>query len=647
MRNNAQRWNNLSAFCMLAAVVMYSLLPVSIKWGEGHKFPFLFMATCYLVSCLISGLVLQNFYPEFTRVVKDVVKNNIIKKKERKHAFLFLVGGLDYVLFTVSAQFVGYAVIAVVYEVWVFLFVFYMSYIYKNEQRYKFTVLATTLLTLLAFFGVIFVLISQYKADSFFENYKNLILGGGLAFCAAVCTCLAAHGFLWATNMKNAYRKMNKQLAADAVNTDIFSNLGNSKTKNIVIEICFSVFLFIIRNLVVALLVVLVGIGTGENVKEFAGHVIEGHWVPILAIGGIIAVAGILWRMSNLLTDNLSINAMSYLTPIFTVFCLWALFGIDIEYTGLFIIGTLAVVVANLLINFSGSVRRSYKALIISLWGFGAWVYLVPGSTINIETYFQIVAIASTMYILLVSFRLDRLVRRTTAEEELSLELFEKISAKIWEKEKTAKTEDKFDEFAVALRGYLEQLDSTDESIKFHNIYNKVKVKFYNFYKTLNRQNSEDMEKMHMLHDLESDFNKYVHSKQQGYNFGELMTLGILGMIIVSVLMLTVPGKYAESVSAEELSLTIFSLNTFAMLISATVVFLFFNILDLQADRREKIMGKEERGDGVNAFGILFRDVQERNFGRGLSIIVCIAIVLTYSGLFYDKWVMNGWFLTT
>ena len=646
MRNNAQSWNSLSAFYMLAAVVMYSLLPVSIKWGEGHKFPFLFVATCYLVTCLISGLILWIFCPRFTRAVKDVVKNNIVKTKERRHALLFLFSGLDYAFFAASAQFADYAVVSVVYEVWVFLFVFYMLYLYKNEQRYKLTVLATTFLTLLAFFGVVFVLVSQYKIDDFSQNYKNLFFGGVLGLLAAACVCLSAHGFLWATNMKNAYQKTDKHLTADAVNIDIFSNFDDSK-KLIAIEIFFGVILLVIHCLFAALLGVLIGIGTGEDVREFAGHVIEGHWMSILAVGGILAVAAIAWRMSNLLTDNLSINALSYLTPIFTVFCLWVLFGINIEHTGLFIIGTLAVIVANLLINFSGSVRRSYKALIISLWGFGTWVYLIPGSTINIETYFQIVAIASTMYILLVSFRLDRLVRRTTAEEELSLELFEKISAKIWEEEKTAKTEDKFDEFAVALRRHLEQLDSTDESIKFHDIYNKVKVEFYNFYKTLNRQNSEDMEKMHMLHDLESDFNKYVHSKQQGYNFGELMTLGILGMIIVSVLMLTVPGEYAESVPAEELSLTIFSLNTFAMLISATVVFLFFNILDLQADRREKIMGKEERGDGVNTFGILFRDVQERNFGRGLSIIVCIAIVLTYSGLFYDKWVMNGWFLTT
>ena len=251
------------------------------------------------------------------------------------------------------------------------------------------------------------------------------------------------------------------------------------------------------------------------------------------------------------------------------------------------------------------------------------------------------------MYILLVSFRLDRLVRRTTAEEELSLELFEKISANIFRGTKAEKADDKFHKFAGELREYLEQLDSTDESIKFHDIYNKVKVRFHDFHETLNGQNPEDMEKLHMLHDLESDFNKYVHSKQQGYNFGELMTLGILGAIIVSVLMLMIPGKFAENVSVEELSLTIFSIKVFAMLVSATVVFLFFNIWDLQADRREKIMGSEKRGKtGGMIFGILFRDTQKRNFEQGLSIVVCITIVFTYFGLFYDQWVMSGWFLT-
>ena len=207
MKNNAQSQNNLSAFYMLGAVIMYSLLPVSIKWGEGHKFPFLFVATCYLVACLISVLVLWIFCPRFTRAVKDAVKNNIITTKERKHALLFLFSGLDYAFFASSAQFADYAVVSVVYEIWVFLFVFYMSYIYKDEQRYKFAVIATTLLTLLAFLGVVFVLVSQYKIDGFFQNYKNFIFGGGLGLCAAACVCLSAHGFLWATNMKNVYQK--------------------------------------------------------------------------------------------------------------------------------------------------------------------------------------------------------------------------------------------------------------------------------------------------------------------------------------------------------------------------------------------------------------------------------------------------------
>ena len=640
MNDNTQGRNHLAAFFMLAAIVMYSLFPVVIKWGVGHEFPFLFIAAGRLIVSIMLGFLLWCFYKEFMRAVKGIIKDNIIKTKARIHVFIFTLSFFDYGLFAISAKFLDYAAVAVIYEMWVIMFVFYTAYLYRHERRYKFNISTTVFLTLLAFGGVVFVLISQHEEIGFSGNYKNLFYGGGLAFFAAVLACLGANGMLWATKMKDIYRA-DKELSTNTANAGVASYLRDQKK----VEVLFVVTLYGIGSGVFALLSVLIGVVAGEDVGKFVAHTIDRYWLPILAFGIIGVVAGILWRASNLITTNLSINAISYLTPIFTITFLWISFGVGIERLDLFIIGTIAIIVANLLINFAGSVRRSYKSLIIGLWGFGTWTYLAPVSTVDIEAYFQIIAIVATMYILLVSFRLDRLVRRTTSEEELSLELAEKISAIIWAERKMGKKASETYEFAVRLRSDLVELDSMDEPTELSKIYNRAKRRFRVFYKRVLDGTAPDIERLHNLHDMENDFNKYVHSKQQGHNFGEFITLGILGLIIIAVLMLSSPGISAEGIATTGVSLTIFSIKVFAMLVSATVVFLFFNIWDLQADRREKIMGSEKRGKtGGPIFGILFRDTQKRNFEQGLSIVVCITIVLTYSGLFYDKWVMNGWF---
>ncbi len=69
-------------------------------------------------------------------------------------------------------------------------------------------------------------------------------------------------------------------------------------------------------------------------------------------------------------------------------------------------------------------------ALIVSLWVFGAigvlFSGLFTGWALHLEIYFQTTAALAVMYVLLVAFRINRLVRRTDEEEELTLDLMGK-----------------------------------------------------------------------------------------------------------------------------------------------------------------------------------------------------------------------------
>ena len=64
--------------------------------------------------------------------------------------------------------------------------------------------------------------------------------------------------------------------------------------------------------------------------------------------------------------------------------------------------------------------------LIVSLWFFGAIGVLFIDRALHLEIYFQTITALAVMYVLLVAFRIDRLVRRTAEEEELTLDLMGK-----------------------------------------------------------------------------------------------------------------------------------------------------------------------------------------------------------------------------
>ena len=66
------------------------------------------------------------------------------------------------------------------------------------------------------------------------------------------------------------------------------------------------------------------------------------------------------------------------------------------------------------------------QALIVSLWVFGAIGVLFIDRALHLEIYFQTITALAVMYVLLVAFRIDRLVRRTAEEEELTLDLMGK-----------------------------------------------------------------------------------------------------------------------------------------------------------------------------------------------------------------------------
>ena len=327
----------------------------------------------------------------------------------------------------------------------------------------------------------------------------------------------------------------------------------------------------------------------------------------------IAPLAGTAFRQANLLTNNLSINALRYTGPLFAV--LWLFLFRDTNYMNFdfLVIGATAIIAANLLLNFEAEIRLGYKALILALWGCGMVVYL--RQVVVFYDYFNLIEVAVVIFILVLSFRTDRLVRRSTNEENSVLELQQKISTFVTNKKMQKKTLDT-----------LLQISAYKTLKGLQNSYNELK-------NSLTTAKSQIKDKK-IFSEILGKIDMLVHSKQQGINFGELTALFILTFITTGGILFLFPSE-AKGWAG-------FFIEMFAFLMASTVLFLLFNILDLQKDRNHPILqNMSSQSNKDDNFSILFRDTQNRNFERWISIIICICITFAYAWLLWSKWLLQ------
>ena len=110
-------------------------------------------------------------------------------------------------------------------------------------------------------------------------------------------------------------------------------------------------------------------------------------------------------------------------------------------------IGATAIIVANLLINFEAEIRWSFEALILALGGCGTIVYLredlfknwlgIPDWAWSGDGYFGSIALAATVFTLLLAFRVARLVTRTNDEENRTFIILRRLDSLVRSKQVT------------------------------------------------------------------------------------------------------------------------------------------------------------------------------------------------------------------
>ena len=591
--------NLTAASYMLVSVLAYSFIPLVIARSGAADSPFLFNSVWRFgltIGCLVTLLV---FYWQV--LVNREVLSLIVRGIFSWTIFFATIQSFENALFAWATRFIDISVANILFELWPILFILLTAWLFQQDSKYRKNIFAIFPLLMVAMVGLFFVIFSQTGGIAFTNvSISDLIRGISLAILAALTASLGAFHLEWGRTLAESISSIDAQ----SENKASLILLGT------VLSYAISNLFAIVPNLVI-------GFSLGESI----------HF-SILAIGfvgGMIlhSSGGILFRVSNLITNNLGVNSLNYGIPILSLLWLWVFSEISVLRADYLVIGSVAVITANLLINFDAEIRFGFKSLLLALGTCGAIIYLRDGIFDNISNisgwnwagsgYFESIAVSATVFTLLLAFRVTRLISRTNDEVVRIFSVYRKLETLI-----------RLDVISSDVLECIRGIDGTKSRSELQNAYAKARI----YLDKAVPHNSSDRE---ILNSAEVDLDTLVHSKQIGLALGEMFGIVVFAGITIALALFTRPPDTEGWIRL--------LVDLFAMLISSVIIFLVVYVFDLDRERDEP---KLEQYATTGDYSLRFPDAGGRVFDQLLSIVVGIAIVVTYAGLLTYKWL--GWF---
>ncbi len=334
---------------MFVAVLLLPFLPLAVARSGGVDSPLLFNATMRMGIVLGCLVALAAGYRSL--LVNAGVCSIIARSAVRWTMFFSLLSYFDLAFLAASAQFVDISVSAVLYELWPILMIILMARLFRlGQYRRNFRAMAPSLVVVFA--GVGFVVASQTGGLALGDaGFSTLAVGLGLAVAAALASSFSAFTFRWARDLVDRLRAVP------------VAGLGGAPVAGYTPG-SLAIFGVIVGYMLSSLASGVVTLGLGVA----WGEAMSLDLVVVAGGGGLlIAAGGVLFRIANTLTDNLGVNALGYVTPAASLVWLAFFLGIGVARVDFLIVGTAAIVAANLMVNLvSGRLA--------------AWLGLGPGS---------------------------------------------------------------------------------------------------------------------------------------------------------------------------------------------------------------------------------------------------------------------------
>ena len=611
---------------MLTFVFLISLAPLVLGFANGHETPLMFSGMfragvslgClgFLLIAYPKQLLNGNTWSKVWELIKQPASGGLI--------LLAVFGNFDYALFAWSVNFVDIAVAAILFETWPVFTIIFMALLFKEEKRYRKITLPTMMLVSLSLAGFILAISSQSTELVLSNTFSGRVLTGvGLIFFSIIAGTLFTFGIKWGSNL---------------------SEFLPGRTDSNRLELCGAVIALFIASSVSALTNSSIGLIFFSESVSFTKSAVTifgtSFSAPLIAIiGGALtqALGGAALRKANLSTDNLGINAIAYAIPVLSLVWLFSFSLADVARLDLLVIGTTAIIIANLLINVDlevrWRVRWGFKALLISLVITGALVYMRDAIFASLDIaqwnwgdsgYFESIGLAATIFTLILAFRVARMVTRTSDENNRVFSTFRKLDF-------------------LSYRGvidpgvliFLRNIADTDNDKELKENYTRIREDIYKARKKLLKDPaSTDPELQVLLNNAEADLDILVHSRQVEVVPGERFGLWIFAAITIALSIGTRPpvdGGWPRLM-----------VDLFAMLISAVIIFLMVNVGDLQREREERRFGDVLKDGnyliwfpdpGANTSRLLHYSDQWIYMAIGGVIILTFAVLLAYKWL--------------
>ncbi len=384
----AERLQALSGFraglIMLFSVTFFGLVPLVLTYGEGHN-PFLFAAGMRFGLAPVPGLVLLLCLGR--RFLLPGMWRFLWCRLWSWPALFVLISYVDVALLGWSFDHAAPAVGAALYETWPIFLILIVAW--GTGGRFRHGGWSLAVLLLVALVGVFLVVGSQGDGGSGGAGAGgNVGWGLLLAVLAALLTGVTGFSWVWAHHAERAW------LAGPGGTAPGNGNSGRGSVAVVAVDngaghsmawgAFFLLFLLLVVDFAAAVLNLILGLTlevlglswfTSESVSR--GFPLS-LWLMAL-VGGAASygLGSICWRYASMLTANVGIHAVSYLTPVAALFFLWVMGRSGPVEATVLLAGVSVLLTANVMLTLQGGVFRRWPLTALSLLGGGVVTLLL------------------------------------------------------------------------------------------------------------------------------------------------------------------------------------------------------------------------------------------------------------------------------
>ena len=290
---------------MLLSTILYSVDPLAASLMNGQNAPFLFSACLQAGQLAAYGVFACAAFPNL--LLNPDVRRSVTRwiLNMRQGGILLALGtlsGLDYVFYLYCAQVTDIAVAAILSELWILFAVPIGWALARNRKRYRRPSAASMLCIAAACAGAALVMAGQSSlTNQSGMTTHQLLLGGTLGLLSALAVAAAVSLFRWSEEL---VARLPRKAVQEYGNTslELFATS---------IAICLTGALSTAMNT-----------GAGAVTSE---SIQPAQAAGAAALGALVYFgASILWRAANIVTIDLSVNALTSFTPIIALGWIWA-----------------------------------------------------------------------------------------------------------------------------------------------------------------------------------------------------------------------------------------------------------------------------------------------------------------------------------